>query len=88
MLQTVGWIISIGFGFLGVVCWFGIVFFGIRAYSLKKPEASLFSLNLFDESGLSEAGVRALKKGRVCVLGFLLCWVLAVSIGIITGAFK
>jgi hypothetical protein len=87
MLQTIGWYISIGFGFLALVCWFGAFFFGIRAHILRKPGVSWVSPRLNVGSGYTEAGVQAFKRGWVCVLGFLLCRLLGVAIGIMTGAF-
>jgi hypothetical protein len=87
MLETIGWYVSLGFAILGVACWFGLWFFGIRAGMLRKPGVSWFSPGRRFGSGLTEAGVRAWKRGWACVLGFLLCWLLSVGIGIITGAF-
>lgn len=87
MLEIIGWYVSLGFGILGVACWLGMCFFGIRAGLLRQPGISWFSPSLRFGSGLTEAGVRAWKRGWTCVFGFILCWLLSVGIGIITGAF-
>jgi hypothetical protein len=87
MLQIFGWYVSLSFGVLGTICWFGNLFFGIRARTLRKPGVSWFSPGMNFGSGLTEAGIRAMKWSWACVVSFLVCWLLSVVIGIITGAF-
>jgi hypothetical protein len=87
MLEVVGRYVSLGFGILGVACWFGGCAFGVRARMLRQPGLSWFSPRIKFGEGLTEAGVRAWKMGRTCMLGFLLCWALSVGTGIATGAF-
>jgi hypothetical protein len=87
MMQTVGWFISIGFGVLAAACLFASGFFAIRAWALRWPGVSWLSPRLLDRSGLTEAGLRSFKSGWACALGYLLCWLLSVSVGILTGAF-
>jgi len=87
MLQSIGWFVSLGFGILGTISWFGIVFFGIRALFLRKPGVSWLYWGVGFGEGLTEAGLRALGWSCACGVGFLVCWLLSVGIGIVTGAF-
>jgi hypothetical protein len=87
MLQDIGWFVSVGFGALGIACWFAGIFFGMYARFRRKPGVPWFSPRLAEEAGYTEAGWRAFKRSWACVLGFLVCWVLSVGVGIIAGAF-
>jgi hypothetical protein len=86
MQQDLGRFFGIGFAMLGVACWFGIFVFGFKARRLRKPSAAPHRMH--DLETYTDAGVRAFKLSRCCVFGFLACWALSVSIGIMTGAFK
>lgn len=87
MLENIGWFVSLGFGILGVACWISMCFFGLRAAMLRQPGVSWFSPRIRFGEGLTVPGVRAGKRALTCLLGFLLCWLMAVGIGIITGGF-
>lgn len=87
MVQTIGWIIGVSFFWLAFPCWFAGAYFGIRAAMLRKPGVSLFSPRIVDCSGYTEAGYSALKKGRLCMVGFLVCVLLSIVVGSLTGSF-
>jgi hypothetical protein len=86
MLQDIGRYFSIGFGILGVVCWFGALALARRAWKLRKPGATRHTIG--DLTTYKDAGVRAYKSSIACQIGFLVCWALGVGIGVATGAFK
>jgi hypothetical protein len=64
-----------------------MVFYSIRAYVLKRPEVSFFDPVLCQKSGYTEGGAQALVRSRFCALGFIMCWLLSVLIGVVTGSF-
>lgn len=86
MVQITGWYVSLGLGILAAVCWFTAVFYFFRATALRSPGVSWFEASINPQSGLTDAGHRARKKGWVCMLGAVLCYLLSWAIGVGTGA--
>jgi hypothetical protein len=76
---------------MGIACGFSAVFFMFRAAAMRKPFVPWqLAINMFDvlfnRSLYSEDGLRAARRCKQAILGFLLFWALGLAIGVFTGA--
>lgn len=74
----------------GMLCGVSAVFFMLRAASMRKsgiPWQSAVNILdvLFDASPYTEDGIRAARRCKQSIVGFVLCFALGLVIGISTG---
>ncbi len=84
MIDTIGFVVCLLWVGTAFLSWFGTLYYLIRTSLETRPDNPLMDfllggISIFQSSKLTEKGLRMRGRLMLCVLGFLLSWLLLVA---------